>query len=305
MFFDGPKRVERRVPVVAFAAQQRVRVKARVLSELLLSETGPPQSQAKALNCVDSHGSYKSIPQYALQREKHTLVCDYAYTRRQMERTPDERRDILRRFIQEHGLKIARWAKQSGVDKNSIYNFLNGHSKSLDLRTYAKLARTAECPVWRLTGDAPEPESPTTIWVVGSVEAGAFREAVEWDQSLWFSVDIPVPQRFRGKAKALQVRGTSMNADYPEGSIAIWVDVLDFRPPRPGDDVVVYAHCHDGKIEATLKELRTDDEGKRWLWPRSFDPRHKAPIDVAAPPENVREIEIKGIVIGTYRQWHQ
>lgn len=221
-----------------------------------------------------------------------------------MDRTPDERRDILRQFIKEHGLKIARWAKQAGVDKNSIYNFLNGHSQSLDLRTYAKLARAAECPVWRLTGDVPEPQSPTEIWVVGSVEAGAFREAIEWDRSLWFPVDVPVPDRFRGKAKALQVRGTSMNADYPEGSIAIWVDVLDFRPARPGDDVVVYSRDKDDQIEATLKELRTDDHGKRWLWPRSHDPLHQAPIDIGSPSDRVTEIEIKGIVIGCYRQWH-
>lgn len=222
-----------------------------------------------------------------------------------MDKTPDEKREILRRFIKDNGLKIARWAKESGVDKNSIYNFLNEHSQSLDLRTYAKLARAVGCPVWRLTGDDPEPQSPTTIWVSGSVEAGAFREAVEWDQSIWFPVDVPVPDRFRGKAKALQVRGVSMNADYPEGSIAVWVDTLDFRPARPGDDVIVYSHGRDGGIEATLKELRADDAGKRWLWPRSHDPLHQTPIDVAAPPDTVREIEIKGIVIGCYRQWHQ
>lgn len=221
-----------------------------------------------------------------------------------MERSPDDKRDILRRFIKENGLKIARWAKEAGVDKNSIYNFLNGHSNSLDLRTYAKLARAAESPIWRLNGDMPEPPSPTAIWVVGSVEAGAFREAIEWDQSLWYSVDIPVPSRFRGKAKALQVRGTSMNADYPEGSIAIWVDTLDFRPARPGDDVVVYAKNGSDEIEATLKELRADDAGKRWLWPRSHDPLHQAPIDISALPEGITSIEIKGIVIGCYRQWH-
>lgn len=226
------------------------------------------------------------------------------YMRRQMEKTPDERRDILRRFIADNGLKIARWAKLAGVDKNSIYNFLNGHSQSLDLRTYAKLARAAETPVWKLTGDQPEPSSPTAVWVMGNIEAGAFREAVEWDSSLWFSVDVPVPERFQGRAKALQVRGPSMNVDYPDGSIAVWIDMLDFRPPRHGDDVVVYSQSKDDGVEATLKELRVDDQGRRWLWPRSHDPMHQTPIEVANPPENIAEIIIKGIVIGCYRQWH-
>ena len=219
-----------------------------------------------------------------------------------MDRTPDERRKILRDFINERGLKIARWAKLSGVDKNSIYNFLNNHSNALDPRTYAKLARTAEVPVWRISGDNPEPQSPTVIWVSGSVEAGAFHEAVEWDRSRWYPVDVPVPERFRRRARALEVRGESMNLEYRSGAIVIWVDYLDYRPPRHEDHVIVYAYRDDGEIEATVKELRVDDNGKRWIWPRSNKPEHQQPIEVDEPPPHIKLIEIKGIVIGDYRQ---
>lgn len=218
-----------------------------------------------------------------------------------MERTADERREILRDFIKERGLKIARWAKDSGVDKNSIYNFINGHSNALDLRTYAKLARTAEVPIWRISGDMPEPPSPTSIWVVGYVEAGSFREAVEWDRSRWYSVDVPVPDRFRRVAKALEIRGFSMDLEYRPGSIVIWVDFLDYRPPRHEDHVIVYSHRTDGQIEATIKELRVDDDGRRWLWPRSTKPEHQLPIDPESPPTDIESVEIKGIVIGDYR----
>jgi len=217
-----------------------------------------------------------------------------------MDRTADERRDILRSFIKERELKIARWAKESGVDKNSIYNFLNGHSQALDLLTYAKLARTAHVPVHRLNGDPPEPTTPSPIWVVGHVEAGMFRDAVEWDHSRWYEVDVPVPERFRKVAKALEIRGTSMNVDYPDGSVAIWVDILDSRPPRHEDHVIVYAHRSDGRIEATVKELRMDGTS-RWLWPRSTDPQHQTPVNIDTPPEGVVTIEIKGLVIGGYR----
>lgn len=212
----------------------------------------------------------------------------------------DQQRDILRSFIRERGLKVAPWAKRSGVGANSLYNFLNGHSEGLDPRTYAKLARTAEVPVWKLTGDQPEPASPTTIWVAGHVEAGIFRDAVEWDQSLWYPVDVPVPHRFRGKAKALEVRGNSMNLLYPPGSVVMWVDMLDFRAPRHEDRVVVYAYRGDGQIEATIKELRIDGID-RWLWPRSDDPAHQVPINAADPGHGYSSIEIKGIVIGSYR----
>lgn len=220
-----------------------------------------------------------------------------------MERTPDERRDILRGFIKERGLKIARWAKDSGVDKNSVYNFLNGHSNALDPRTYAKLARSAEVPVWRLSGDQPEPPSPTSIWVSGYVEAGAFKEAVEWDRSRWYSVDVPVPDRFRRLAKALEVRGNSMDLEYRPGAVVIWVDFLDFRPPRDGDHVIVYHHL-GSEVEATVKELRVDQEGRRWLWPRSTKPEHQVPIAAESPPEDNGSddrVEIKGIVVGDYR----
>lgn len=221
--------------------------------------------------------------------------------RRRMERTADERREILRAFIKERSLKIARWAKDSGVDKNSIYNFLNGHSQALDPRTYAKLARTAECPVWKLSGEQPEPPSPTAVWVSGSVEAGAFKEAVEWDRSRWYAIDVPVPERFRRRAKALEVRGYSMDLEYKPGAVVIWVDYLDYRPPRHGDHVIVYAIAKDGRTEATVKELRIDDAGKRWLWPRSSKPEHQQPIDLDAPGDDIESVEIKGVVIGDYR----
>jgi phage repressor protein C with HTH and peptisase S24 domain len=221
--------------------------------------------------------------------------------RSRMERTPDERREILRAFIKEGSLKIARWAKMSGVDKNSIYNFLNGHSNALDPRTYAKLARTAEVPVWRISGDMPEPPSPTSIWVSGSVEAGAFHEAIEWDRSRWYSVDVPVPERFRRRAKALEVRGYSMDLEYRPGAVVIWVDFLDFRPPRHEDHVIVYAYRENGEIESTVKELRVDETGKRWLWPRSTKPEHQLPLEIENLPDGIASVEIKGIVIGDYR----
>jgi SOS-response transcriptional repressor LexA len=219
---------------------------------------------------------------------------------RSMARAPDERRDLLRRFISDRKLKVARWAKESGVSANSIYNFLNGHSDALEYLTYAKLARTSEVPVWRLSGDDPEPPSPTSVWLSGYVEAGEWKEAVELDPSEWRSVDVPVPSRFRGRARALGVRGQSMNVDYPDGSVAIWVPMLDFRPPQDGDDVVVYAYRDDGKVEATLKRYRIIDN-KAWLWPNSHDPLHQAPVDTTEPGDGIHTIEVQGIVIGSYR----
>lgn len=219
-----------------------------------------------------------------------------------MERTPDEKREILRKFIAERGLKSGTWAKASGVSQNSIYNFLNGESQALDLRTYAKLARTANVPVWKISGDEPELPSPTSVWVTGYVQAGLFRNAIEWDASDWYSVDVPIDARFRSKARALEVRGTSMNLEFRDGSVVIWVEMLDVRAPRNGDLVIVYAY-KGGDIEATVKELRVVD-GRSWLWPKSDDPAFQQPIDPNDPPDGVETIEIKGLVIGDFRARH-
>jgi hypothetical protein len=93
-----------------------------------------------------------------------------------------------------------------------------------------------------------------------------------------------------------------MDLEYQPGSVVVWVDFLDFRPPRHEDHVIVYAHRNCGKVEATVKELRIDEEGRRWLWPRSTKPEHQLPVDLESPPPDIESIEIKGIVIGDYRQ---
>ncbi|QQN73928.1 LexA family transcriptional regulator [Croceicoccus sp. YJ47] len=254
-------------------------------------------------NIGDSHhGGLFSISGYAAQLKMHTGMGATRRIRPSMEKTPDQRRDILRNYIKSNGLKIASWAKSSGVDKNSIYNFLNGHSNALDPRTYAKLARTAQVPSWQLSGDEPEVSSPTSVMVSGEVQAGVFKEAVEWESHESFAVDVPVPSRFQGMARALRVAGNSMNKEFKEGSIVIWVKMLDFRPPRDGDHVVVYSHAHDDTIEATLKQYRVDGEGGKWLWPQSDHPDHQMPLNTNNPPENIRSIEVVGIVIGDYRQ---
>lgn len=289
-----------RVPTRVVDALQSVRVQPGLLGETFLGYAGELEVRTDALNGADNHAPIKSTSQCDLQGLKHTGMGFSSAIPSRMSKTPDEKRDILRSFMRERDLKVARWAKSAAVSANSLYNFLNGHSDDLDPRTYAKLARAAEVPVWRLTGDQPEPPSPTSIWVVGQVEAGAFREAVEWDQSSWYSIDVPVPVRFRRLAKALEMRGQSMNLEYPEGAIVIWVDMLDARPPVHGDHVIAYSYAKDGTIEATVKELRVE-HGRRWLWPRSTSPEHQSPVNVDDPGEGVDRIEIKGLVLGGYK----
>lgn len=136
------------------------------------------------------------------------------------------------------------------------------------------------------------------------MQAGEFKEATEWERDDWFAVDVPVPSRFQGLARALKVEGPSMNQEFLPGSVVIWVNMLDFRPPQHGDHVVVYSYRHDDTVETTLKQLRVADDGTKWLWPQSDHPAHQSPVNTQTPPDDIKCIEIVGIVIGDYRQRH-
>ncbi|MCB4862980.1 MULTISPECIES: LexA family protein [Sphingobium] len=245
-----------------------------------------------------NHALLESTYGCAFQDEKHISMGLRSDIRGGM--TPDQKRDLLRKAIKDFGTNVQQWAKAAGVSKNALYNFLNGHSDGLDHMTYAKLARVYNVPSWKISGEAPEPATPAPIWVMGHVQAGYFREAVEWERSDWYDVDVPVPPRFKNRARALEVRGTSMNREYKEGAVVIWVPMLDARPPRDGDHVIVYSYSAHGLVEATVK-LFQERNGKRWLWPQSDDPEFQTPVDVDHPGGDVERIEIIGLVIGDYR----
>jgi hypothetical protein len=109
-----------RVPSVGFGTVKRIAMEPGFLGEPCRRHTVPLQGGANTFNEVGNHEMNKSIFRYARQAPFHTSICKSGRIYRRMERTPEERRDILRSFIKERGLKISRWAKDSGVDKNSI-----------------------------------------------------------------------------------------------------------------------------------------------------------------------------------------
>lgn len=121
----------------------------------------------------------------------------------------------------------------------------------------------------------------SVIFVKGEVQAGVYREAIEWRGDEWYSVTVPTSDRFPGIERfGLYVRGNSMNMLYPEGTIVVVVRFGDIaRGPRPGERVVVLRRSSvTGEFEATLKEYQQDSEGRHILWPRSTDPEFQTPF---------------------------
>jgi phage repressor protein C with HTH and peptisase S24 domain len=67
--------------------------------------------------------------------------------------TADERREILKKVMQEKGLNPNSWAVKAGVSEGSLRNFLKGLTESLNIRTYQKLAEAAGCSLDFLIGN--------------------------------------------------------------------------------------------------------------------------------------------------------
>lgn len=142
---------------------------------------------------------------------------------------------------------------------------------------------------------------PPTVRVTGALQAGAWADSGEWPEDDQYEVPAPLPPEWLNKdIHAREVSGTSMNRYYPDGSIVYVcpISVLG-RRPNNGERVVVQRVGADGTYEATLKEYVVGDDGKIWLWPRSYDPEHQTPLQYVEARRRIDHVTILGIVIAS------
>lgn len=223
----------------------------------------------------------------------------------------ERRRKAFRAFMSSRGLTVASWCKLAGIKTSAVYNFLNKISDSLSVRVLSQLADAVQASMDEIEG-RPQFRQTRQIRVVGAVQAGVFKEAMEYDAADQYTVSFPVGDYDNKKVFALEVRGTSMDREYPEGTILYVLPVYELDDDiKSGDHVIVERRRPDGLIEATCKEYVVDAQsGDVWLWPRSDDPLHQQPIhlpiDLEAagrvPPAYTPrdEIAITGVVIGHF-----
>ncbi len=159
-----------------------------------------------------------------------------------------------------------------------------------------------------ISGGAVSPTALGTVKVIGEVQAGVWREALEWPEEDQYVAPVAAePSYAQFRQFGLRVRGPSMNEIYPDGSIAICVNLIELgRDPKPGQRVVVLRRSNAGAdigFEATIKELRRDDAGDYWLWPRSTDPNFQTPwkLQHEYAHDDNEDIRIVSLVIGSYR----
>jgi transcriptional regulator with XRE-family HTH domain len=117
------------------------------------------------------------------------------------------------------------------------------------------------------------------IRVIGAVQAGSWRTALEWPEEDQYETPVRIDPKFAGLTPiALEVRGPSMNEVFPHGTIVICVAYIELgRGPIHGERVVVQ-RFRGPEVEASIKEYRHEKDGIPRLWPLSDHPDHQAPL---------------------------
>ncbi len=140
------------------------------------------------------------------------------------------------------------------------------------------------------------------IEVIGSVEAGVLKEAIEWADGDRYTINVPLGDIYKlVKPFALEVRGPSMNKVFQDGSVVICASMYNLgEEPIDGKRYVVQRKIDSHSYEATVKTLRIDDDGNGWLWPESTDPNFQTPEKINGNEGD--EITILARVIGFYQQ---
>lgn len=210
-------------------------------------------------------------------------------------------------FLQTHSME-ASWIKAEldkpgrsqsalarfmGLDPSSVNRITKGERQIKAQEAEKIKAYLAATQRGGLLPHGNQPEAARMIPVIGTVEAGAWRESAN---DYMEQLDIPVVDHrvFDGEVFALRVAGPSMNLMYPDGSFVV---VRPFQGgPLPIGKRVVVRRVRDGLHEMTVKELTQLPTGELELWPRSTDPRFQAPVLYEA--EDIT-VEIVGRVIAT------
>ena len=192
-------------------------------------------------------------------------------------------------------------SEMSGVSKSLIAQMETG-KKNVTRKTAERLAAVLQCKAIELwIGDDLQEitHSPgkLTVRVIGAVQAGAWREALEWPDDDQFDVTI-YDERY-ADVFGLQVVGDSMNGVYVENTVIVcrkFDEVNEFPPISKR--VIVQRRNATGQIEATVKELELID-GQPWLMPKSSNPIYEG-VEFKNNGDGDGDTNIIGVVVGSY-----
>jgi len=199
--------------------------------------------------------------------------------------------DRIKNARGEKGLSQKKLAEQLNVRQATVSAWEKGVAIPREA-VFHQLAEVLGKSVEYLRFGGEQISNLKRIEVLGDVRAGAWRNALEFEEEDKEILSVPAPPR----AFSLIARGESMNERYPDGTYLICLPIIEFDEIKDGAGVIVHRSNAEGLWEATVKEYRLKD-GKAYLWPRSDHPDHQNPLLY----ENGESVEITAIVVGTYR----
>ena len=224
----------------------------------------------------------------------------------------------LRARIKECGFSARSTSKFARLGKNSVLDILSGKNRNPSISTLKSIASVLRCDVDYLIGKHNNPmvgggiiNVGRTIPIVGTVEAGVFREMTgpePWLQEDQYEqiADPGSSQHPRARHFAMRVAGDSMNAARPrpilEGDIAVFVDIVDAELSVNDGEIYLVRRTRDGgqSYEWTLKRARVFRD-RIELTPESYNPKHEMMVIPRRGPELNDAVEIiaVGLLVAT------
>lgn len=147
-------------------------------------------------------------------------------------------------------------------------------------------------PIGQENGAKPKRFVP----IIGELRSGMFKEEADAQEPIGYVQDM-ADDRFSGLPRyAKRVIGPSMNNVIPDGSVALFVSLMDLgRDPENGEIVEVIRRDKNGMVESTIKRY-VETEDARYLMPDSSHPEHREPIKL---DDNGEEdaVTVRGLMI--------
>lgn len=202
------------------------------------------------------------------------------------------------------GISANALANEIGTSRQNVGRWASGAVK-LPVEQAQKIAPILKATVAELVlGNEPLPNEPVAVRQVhvrGNVQAGVWTEFEEFPDAPIEEVPIVPGKWAHLEQSAFKVVGPSMNrARLFDGDYVICVPYFLARAHPTNRDLAVIERRRGGTTERTVKRIEVSSSGVCLLRPESDDPRFQTPIPCNGPEPDGTEIEIVGLVIGSF-----
>lgn len=218
--------------------------------------------------------------------------------------------------LTEIGGKKIDLAKAMGIAPSRVSDILNG-TRAVAAFEARRMADYLRLPVaivitnlLRATGALFSPESDISlpvrsVRVVGEVQGGIFKPALEWPPDEQYDLEAPVKGYQGIRLFGLRVVGESVNKEFPHGSTAICALLMDLGDNYQPEEGAFYAvfRTRDGEpdMEATIKQYRRGPDGHHYLWPNSTHPDFQQPWKINGDED--QQVQLWARVVGKYQEY--